>query len=257
MADPSIEYGPPLEGEIFWPRPGGDGAFAAQRTLTHMHQGIDIKPLSCRGSGGSRDCGVGTPWLAVADGIIRMASNVRMAGMGGYGRVAVLEHKDRETGRYVWMLYAHGLEVTAVQGSHVSRGDVIGKQGQSEFSAHPNRPEGTMGSHLHFETALHPYPQRGPETPVRFDPYILLRDVPGVPQVPIPTWWRTPSRNLANYAARPIVAYNVPAPVNGLDVADRKPLPSPRQTPGRGMGAGTLIVVGVAVATAAVVLARR
>lgn len=255
MADPSTEYGPPLKGEIAWPAPGGNGAFAAQRSATHMHQGIDIKPLSCRGSGGGRDCGVGTPWLAAADGVIRIASNVPMAGLLGYGKVAVLEHKDRKTGRYIWMLYAHGLEVSAIQGSRVSRGDVIGKQGQSEFSAHPNRPEGTMGSHLHFETALHPYPQRGPETPVRFDPYIVLRDVPGVPQVPIPTWWRAP-RTLANYAVRPIVAYNVPAPVNGLDSADRAPLPSPRQTPGRGMGAGTLIVAGAAIAVA-VVLARR
>lgn len=79
----------------------------------------------------------GTPILAVADGIVRLAGNI-----GGWGNLIVIEHTVG--GRKVASLYAHmwdhGIHVTA--GQRVVAGQHVGDVGSSGKST---------GPHLHLE----------------------------------------------------------------------------------------------------------
>lgn len=169
MSDPS-EYGPPLRGTVRWPRPGSPGSYGYARTPSHHHQGIDLVAPE------------GRPWLAVADGTIVRVATVPTPGFRGYGKIAVLRHKDESSGEYLYILYAHGQSVTVRVGQHVRRGHELGKVGRSQFARRPTRPEGSMGAHLHLEVSRAPYPQ-GSEAPTRMDPYALLHGaVPGVPR---------------------------------------------------------------------------
>ena len=178
MTDPvtaASEYGPPLAGSFNWPRPGGPGSFGVRRSSTHHHQGVDIAVPR------------GREWLAFADGdVVRVVTSpTPAAGFAGYGRVVVLRHKDRATGREVYALYAHGDSVTVRAGQHVEKGHALGKVGNSQFARRPTRPEGSMGVHLHWELSTHPYPQAS-EAPTRVDPVAFLRShgLGGMPPAP-------------------------------------------------------------------------
>ena len=202
MADPTAEYGPPLRlGTIRWPRPGAPGSFGFARTASHHHQGVDLQAPA------------GTPWLAAADGVIRhvVTGPDRNAGFAGYGKVVVLEHQDRGTDRPVYILYAHGQDVTVSEGQRVQKGHELGKVGSSQYAANPTREEGSMGAHLHLETSTRDYPQ-GPEARTRMDPTTLF----GV---------RIPPRRTTPPAGTP------PPSSPREPSADRAPAPTPAPAP--------------------------
>lgn len=75
---------------------------------------------------------VGTPVVAVADGVVKSASY----DPGGYGHHVIVEHGDDISSRY-----AH-LSRILVEKSRVRAGDVLGRSGSTGHST---------GPHLHFE----------------------------------------------------------------------------------------------------------
>lgn len=169
-------YGAPLPGPIAWPRAGSRGAYGYQRTPTHRHQGIDLRAP------------MGTPWLAVADGVVRAVrtgpDTPPMTGYRGYGRVVVLEVQG-PGGAPRYVLYAHGSRVDVHVGERVTRGQVLGAAGNSTYTrAEPRREQGR--SHLHLEVATRPYPM-GSEAPYRVDPTSLLRPAAGATPLTDPT----------------------------------------------------------------------
>lgn len=160
MSDPTAEYGPPIAG-VRWPARGSRGSFGFRRSSSHMHQGVDLQAPE------------GTPVLAVADGTIEHVVTSPGSGFAGYGRVVVLAHRDRTSGRMLHVLYGHLQSVTAARGAEVTRGQEIGKVGRTQYARRPTRPEGSMGPHLHLEVSTHAYPQ-GPEARTRLDPAEVL-----------------------------------------------------------------------------------
>lgn len=160
MSDPTAEYGPPIAG-VRWPARGTRGSFGFRRSPSHMHQGVDLQAPE------------GTPWLAVADGTIEHVVTAPGTGFAGYGKVVVLAHRDRATGRLLHILYGHGQSVTVARGAEVTRGQELGKVGRTQYARRPTRPEGSMGPHLHLEVSTHAYPQ-GPEARTRLDPAEVL-----------------------------------------------------------------------------------
>ena len=152
-------YGSPLASipSLRIPRTGSAGGFGARRSPTHVHQGVDLVYP------------VGTPWTAIADGIVEYASNGPARGFGGYGKIAVLRFTALD-GQPLWVLYAHGREVFVSPGQHVARGETLGEIGRSRYLGGDPSDDGRMGAHLHLELATRAYPM-GPEAPYRIDPY--------------------------------------------------------------------------------------
>lgn len=182
------QYGPPLPGDITYPRAGSRAAFGYQRSPTHVHQGIDLRaPL-------------GTPWQAVADGVIRhtrTGPDDPTRGFAGYGRIAVLEHIDEATGRPVQWLYAHGQDVGVHVGDQVRRGDILGHVGNSQYTHEDPTLDGRMAPHLHLEASTHTYPQ-GSEARTRVDPATLLRALSSSRRGPASPPVRRPSPGVAS-----------------------------------------------------------
>lgn len=85
-----------------------------------FHRGIDIANHE------------GTPVLATADGVVRIAS-----WQGGYGRLVVIDH-----GRGYRTYYGHNSKLAVIPGDSVKRGQVIAFMGTSGMST---------GYHLHYE----------------------------------------------------------------------------------------------------------
>jgi murein DD-endopeptidase MepM/ murein hydrolase activator NlpD len=96
----------------------GEGAF---------HRGVDVAS------------DYGAPVHATADGVITVAEN-----HSGYGRVVVIEH-----GFGITTWYAHLSSFSAVPGSRVKRGEVIGYTGISGRST---------GPHVHYEVRMNNAP---------------------------------------------------------------------------------------------------
>lgn len=119
--------------------------------------------------------GDGTPIMAIADGVVRLAGPV-----GGYGNLIVVEHTVG--GQPVASAYAHmwssGIYVTA--GQTVSAGDVIGAVGSSGQST---------GAHLHLE--IRPGGWGHDST----DPLVWLaaHDAEGVEAIGLPAGCRPPT----------------------------------------------------------------
>jgi murein DD-endopeptidase MepM/ murein hydrolase activator NlpD len=135
----------PLEGRVtssFGERQdpiNGEGAF---------HAGIDIAAP------------YGSPVRASADGEVAEAN---LSG-GGYGREIVLDH-----GHDLQTLYGHLSQIAVVPGQRVTRGQVIGYEGQSGRST---------GPHLHYEVRVHHVPVN-PHKYLRVTYAQLALDSPG------------------------------------------------------------------------------
>jgi len=108
-----------------------------------MHTGVDLAVPT------------GTPVAAVADGIVRRASEDAVN-----GRVLVLEH-----GRGVTTAYCHNSELLVAVGEKVSRGQPIARSGNTGRST---------GPHLHYQLEL----AARPVDPMKFRPSVhaLSRD---------------------------------------------------------------------------------
>ena len=133
----------------------GKLAFMFDRGEGHMHRGVDIPANK------------GTPALAAANGVVRVATDVYKPGFSGYGRVVVLENNG------VWTLYGHLDSVRVSVGQKVGAGQEIGTVGTSQFFSYDQTREDKMGAHLHFEVSPTRYPQASEAS--RIDPVAWLR----------------------------------------------------------------------------------
>lgn len=114
-------------------------AFDQSIMFSHMHEGIDIKPLH------RDDAGEPTDMVRpIAPGRVVHANAV--PGASNYGRYVVVEHEIPE-GR-IYSLYAHLAEVTCEAGQFVGTGNELGKLG------HSGRGLDRVRSHVHLEIAL-------------------------------------------------------------------------------------------------------
>ncbi len=109
-----------------------------------VHRGIDLAAH------------VGTPVLAAATGVVRVAAR-----RGSYGLLVELEHPDRSTTRY-----AHLSRILVRPDQEVRQGQPIGEIGSTGRAT---------GSHLHFEyrvagTAIDPLPYFGAAPPAAGSP---------------------------------------------------------------------------------------
>jgi murein DD-endopeptidase MepM/ murein hydrolase activator NlpD len=94
----------------------------------HLHPGID-----CGG-------GLNTPVYAVADGVV-ILSGVN----GGYGNCIKIDHGKDESGKGFVTVYAHLNSCGVSNGTKVTKGILIGKEGSTGLST---------ASHLHFEVQV-------------------------------------------------------------------------------------------------------
>jgi hypothetical protein len=89
---------------------------------------------------------VGTPVLAVADGIVEYSgkdSNQQFGwGVNFYGNLVILQHKVKGYDSPIYTLYGHLSKVSVATGDKVSSGQKIGEVGLSGRA---------IGAHLHFE----------------------------------------------------------------------------------------------------------
>lgn len=135
-----MRYVIPLPSEKFkgWPKAGSGGSFGYRRSKTHVHQGVDL------------GCPVGTPVLAMGDGVVERARSQLGPSHGkktGAGRNIVLLHPGS-----VWSWYMHLDRLVVQAGQTVRAGQVIGYSGRSMFS-----DRSAQVPHLHFEV-LNQYP---------------------------------------------------------------------------------------------------
>ncbi len=112
------------------------------RLLPRFHAGIDIAPLRRNRSGAPRD-----KVMAVRDGRVVYANPV--GGNSSYGIYVVLAHEDR-VGE-IYTLYAHLADIADELeiGSHVTRGQNLGRMGNSASTGIP-----MVRAHLHFEIGV-------------------------------------------------------------------------------------------------------
>jgi murein DD-endopeptidase MepM/ murein hydrolase activator NlpD len=121
-ADHSLSWPnrPPPEHAFIWPVSGGvvSSPFGIRHGV--MHDGIDIAAP------------VGTPVMAADSGVVVYAGQLR-----GYGNVVIIQHSN-----HFATVYGHDAVNKVNVGEQVSRGQVIGKVGDSGRTTGPN---------LHFE----------------------------------------------------------------------------------------------------------
>jgi murein DD-endopeptidase MepM/ murein hydrolase activator NlpD len=105
--------------------------------IQFIHTGIDI------------DAARGTPVIAAAPGEVMSAGYGLYLGNGSptdpYGLAVTIRHNFGYEGRYIYTIYAHMDQITAVKGQWVNTGDPIGFVGNTG---------NTTGPHLHFEVRL-------------------------------------------------------------------------------------------------------
>lgn len=137
----------PLSGT---PTPGGEFSSpygprlkASELYRYDWHRGIDITTT------------VGTPVVAVADGVVRWAEKPSSTG----GLIVQIDH---ESGAY-FSTYIHLTSTTVITGHSVNQGDVIGYSGTS--NSNPPFP------HLHFEIREGGFYQRHNVNPFLYLPY--------------------------------------------------------------------------------------
>jgi murein DD-endopeptidase MepM/ murein hydrolase activator NlpD len=136
----SWSYSVTNAGKIRWPFPavvpissGFGGRVAPCFGCSSFHEGMDFDP------------GEGTPFFAVADGVVTEVHNDAW----GLGKWVLIHH---EVGNLTFdSLYAHMIEnSTGVKvGDHVAAGDYVGKVGNTGTST---------GPHLHFEIHINGKP---------------------------------------------------------------------------------------------------
>lgn len=107
--------------------------------FSHLHEGIDIKPLRRDASGEPLD-----EVRPVAPGWVVYTSS--QPGMSNYGRYVVVAHRAPEG--YIFSLYAHLAKVNCQVGQRVGTANVLGIMGHSGVGLNRVR------SHLHLELCL-------------------------------------------------------------------------------------------------------
>lgn len=125
------------------PWQGGDYGFTrgpqllqGEVVMTHLHEGIDIKPLRRTADGTPLD-----PVTAAAAGTVVHVSNDARA--SNYGKYVVVEHLIGGSPYYT--LYAHLQSIDVQPGQRVRQGEKIGVLGFTGVGLNKER------SHLHFE----------------------------------------------------------------------------------------------------------
>ena len=109
---------------LIWPLRGPiTSPYGWRDNHTNFHTGIDI------------GVGVGTTYVAAADGVVSLAG-----WDGGYGKCIVIDH-----GNGVQTRYAHSSVLMVNVGEHVYKGQPIGLSGNTG---------NTTGPHLHFEVII-------------------------------------------------------------------------------------------------------
>ncbi|MDP2629689.1 MAG: peptidoglycan DD-metalloendopeptidase family protein [Candidatus Harrisonbacteria bacterium] len=131
----------PLQ-SVFVTQNYGATSFAQGAYSTKFHNGVDYRAA------------VGTPILAAADGVVRIAGD---NGRLQYGRHVMIDH-----GNNLSTMYAHMSQQAVSAGETVKRGQVIGYAGATGYA---------FGSHLHFG--------------VYWTPSVKLKFFPGAGNVPI------------------------------------------------------------------------
>jgi murein DD-endopeptidase MepM/ murein hydrolase activator NlpD len=113
-------------GNLMWPVPSSKKVSSNfGHRWGRKHEGIDIPARE------------GAPILAVQDGVVVYAGN----GLGGYGNLIVLGHKNG-----LFSVYAHAQKVFVRKNDRISQGQMIASVGQTGKAS---------GPHLHFELRQH------------------------------------------------------------------------------------------------------
>ncbi len=105
-------------------------------------RGVVSSPYGLRWNGSDFHPGIdiandmGTPILATADGVVRIAG----WNDGGYGNMVDIDH-----GNGIMTRYGHAMQVAVTAGQHVRRGQVIAYMGSTGFST---------GPHVHYEVRI-------------------------------------------------------------------------------------------------------
>lgn len=138
---PPLPMAPTIDGRV----PGRPATY--EEGLSHpSHWPLDVDGYITRGQVGSGTRGQAHPGLDVAvptGSVVRAAGGGEVAESGEetqYGSFVLLSHPDG-----LQSMYGHLSRITAVQGSYVAAGEVIGLSGNSGRSSAP---------HLHFEIRL-------------------------------------------------------------------------------------------------------
>lgn len=122
-------------GMVRTPYRAGDGSVM----YSHMHEGIDIKPMSRNAQGEPLD-----EISPIAPGLVVYTSE--HPGMSNYGRYVVVAHSVPEG--IIYSLYAHLSKVLCHPGQRVGTGNVLGIMGYSGAGINKER------SHVHLEICL-------------------------------------------------------------------------------------------------------
>lgn len=119
-----------IGGAFIWPVPGHTSLTSLYGMRVHpitgaykLHTGVDVS------------AGIGTPFVAAANGIVSKATFNR-----AYGNMVIIDH-----GGGVQTLYAHGSEILVQVGDEVNAGDEVLKVGSTGYST---------GPHAHFEIRI-------------------------------------------------------------------------------------------------------
>ena len=105
-------------------------------------RGVVSSPYGLRWNGSDFHPGIdiandmGTPIIATADGVVRVAG----WNDGGYGNMVDIDH-----GNGLMTRYGHAMQVAVTAGQHVRRGQVIAYMGSTGFST---------GPHVHYEVRI-------------------------------------------------------------------------------------------------------
>jgi murein DD-endopeptidase MepM/ murein hydrolase activator NlpD len=105
-------------------------------------RGVVSSPYGLRWNGSDFHPGIdiandmGTPILATADGVVRVAG----WNDGGYGNMVDIDH-----GNGIMTRYGHAMQVAVTAGQYVHRGQVIAYMGSTGFST---------GPHVHYEVRI-------------------------------------------------------------------------------------------------------
>lgn len=121
------------------------------------HRGIDY------------GCPMGTAILASADGVVTYVRNLKE----GYGNYIIIAHEENYA-----TVYAHLSEILVRENQRVSKGQVIGKSGNSGNST---------GPHLHFELRING---------IKIDPKTKLQNVIDVEPAQKPSQFTAPRAGL-------------------------------------------------------------
>jgi len=128
----------------------------------HVHQGVDIGNIA------------DAPIVAALSGEVTHASEIWESGFSGYGKHVAIKCDEKDS---LWCLYAHMNSVNVSVGDHVYKGQQLGTVGATGFYKTKEingetvtipvdeRTDNTKNGipHLHWETAVAPYPQKGSE----------------------------------------------------------------------------------------------